>query len=114
MHEMGIAEGILASAVDAARDAGATRINAVDISVGELTQVVEDALHFAWEVLREGSMAEQAVLNVTVIPARSHCLECGAEYGHSMHDGTRCPTCGSYIVQLVTGRELKIDTIDID
>jgi len=114
MHEMGIAEGILSSAEDAAREAGATRINSVDVTIGELTEVMEDALHFAWEAIREGTMAEGAALNVTMLSARAKCLDCGIEFDHGRYDGTRCPSCGSYVVQLLTGRELKIDSIDID
>ena len=114
MHEMGIAEGILSSAEDAAREAGATRINSVDVTIGELTEVMEDALHFAWEALREGTMAEGATLNVTMLSARTRCFDCGIEFDHGRYDGTRCPECGSYVVQLLTGRELKIDSIDID
>lgn len=114
MHEMGIAEGILGSAVDAAREAGAVRINEVNVTVGVLTEVMEDALHFAWEAARAGTMAEEATLNVTMLDALSRCNECGGEFGHDRFSGTQCPTCGSYFVELLTGRELKIDSIDID
>jgi len=38
MHEMGIAEGILTSSLDAARDAGAARITGVFVTIGELTR----------------------------------------------------------------------------
>lgn|SRR5574340_1684888 len=114
MHEMGIAEGILTSAVDAAEQAEGVRINSVDVTIGELTEVSEDALQFAWEALRTGTIAEGATLNVTMLDAASLCADCGREFAHGRWDGARCPACESYIVSLVRGRELKIDSIDID
>jgi hydrogenase nickel incorporation protein HypA/HybF len=114
MHEMGIAEGILSSALEAARGAGAASINSVDITVGELTEVAEDALQFAWEAIRTGTMAEGAPLNVRMVDAASRCADCGHEWIHDRYSGTKCPSCAGYLVSLLRGRELKIDSIDID
>jgi len=114
VHELGIASGILTSAIDAAEVEDAVRINAVDVSIGVLTEVMEEALQFAWAALRSGTMAEAAVLNVTMLGASSRCTDCAHEYTHGRFDGAKCPACGSYIVELLHGRELKIDSIDID
>ena len=114
MHELGIAEGILSSALTGAEGAGATRINEVDITVGVLTEVMEDALQFAWEAIRVGTMAEDAVLNVTMLDARSQCADCGHEWVHDRYSGAQCPSCSGYLMRLLSGRELKIDSIDID
>jgi len=113
VHEMAICDGIVRASVETAEQAGASRINAIDVTIGELTEVIEDALHFAFEVARQGTLAEQASLNVTFLPARSRCHECSATFGHGRFDA-QCPECGSYLVELVSGRELSIDAIDID
>lgn len=114
MHETGIAEGILSSALTAASEAGAVRVNSVDVTIGVLTEVMEDALHFAWEVVRSGSAASEAALNVTMVDASSRCLDCGNEWEHDRYSGAKCPSCGGYLIKLLAGRELKIDSIDID
>lgn len=114
MHETGIAEGILTAAIQAARDAGASRINTVEVTIGTLTEVMEDALQFAWEALRAGTIAEAADLAVAMVGARSRCADCGHEFAHDRYDGARCPACASYVVELVQGRELRIDAIDVD
>jgi len=114
MHEMGIAEGILTSSLQAARDAGAERITSVSITVGRLTEVMEDALRFAWEAITPDTMADGATLEVVFVEPRSACADCGNEFDHGRYDGARCPACESYIVRLLRGRELKIDSIDID
>lgn len=114
MHEMGIAEGILASTLDAARGAGATKVNSVDITVGQLTEVMPDALTFAWDAIVAETIAEGAVLNITMLDAASRCADCGHEWAHDRYSGAQCPSCGGYLVALLRGRELKIDSIDID
>lgn len=113
MHEMGITAGILASIEEAAREQGATRINEVRIKIGDLTDIEEFALQFAWEALTPGTMAEGAELKVEHVPGRAKCTMCGEEYGHDKYDPT-CPKCGNFIVETLSGRELLIDTIDID
>jgi len=108
---MGITQGILSSAFEAAENAGAERITEIRISVGEMTEVVEFALQFAFESLTPGTMAEGATLTVTQIPARSHCNSCGADYGHDRFQMV-CPVCESLDVNLLQGRELRIDSIE--
>jgi len=110
---MGITKGILDASVAAAEEAGATRISEIRISVGELTEIVDDALQFAFEALSPGTMAEDAVLTVTFLPAQSHCLECDTHFEHGRFDMV-CPECGSFMLELETGRELRIDSIETD
>lgn len=113
MHEMGIVASILESSFDAANEAGADRITEIKISVGELTEIVDFALQFAFESLTPGTMAEGAVLTVNHIGARSLCTQCGTEFDHGRFE-IICPECGNFMCELVTGRELNIDSIEID
>lgn len=110
---MGITQGILAAAFDAAEEAGASRITEIRISVGEMTEVVEFALQFAFESLTPGTMAEGAVLTVTNVVPRSRCNACGAEYEHDRFQMT-CVECESLDVVMLQGRELQIDSIETD
>ncbi len=111
MHEMGITQGILEAAVEAAERAGADSITEIRISVGELTEVVEFALQFAFEALTPGTIAEGATLVVTHVAPRSRCNDCGAEYDHDRFT-MLCPECDSLNVTLLQGRELQIDSIE--
>lgn len=111
MHEMGITQGILAASFDAAKAAGAERITEVRVSIGELTEIQEFALQFAFEALTPGTMAEGATLTVTHIPATSRCNQCGAEYQHDRFQMV-CPECQAFDVTPLTGREMQIDSIE--
>jgi hydrogenase nickel incorporation protein HypA/HybF len=111
MHEMGITQGILSASFDAARQAHAECITEIRVSVGELTEIQEFALQFAFEALTPGTMAEGATLVVTHIPATSRCNECGVEYAHDRFE-MLCPECGTFNVTPLTGREMRIDSIE--
>lgn len=110
---MGITQGILTASFDAAKEAGAQRITEIRVSIGDLTEIQEFALQFAFEALTPGTMAEGAKLTVTHIPATSKCNECGAEYTHDRFEMV-CPECGSFVVTPLTGREMQIDSIEAD
>jgi hydrogenase nickel incorporation protein HypA/HybF len=63
MHEMGLAEGILAVALDVA---GEERIERVRVRVGELQRVAPDSLRFCFELAAQETSAASAVLDVDV------------------------------------------------
>lgn len=113
MHELGIMTGVMDAVEASAKQAGATSVLKVSLSVGEMTEAIEDALRFAFEALSEGTMCENAELQITMIKPKSHCFECGAEYEHDRFH-MLCPSCGGFATELIAGRELQIDSIEVD
>lgn len=114
MHELGIMTGVMEAATTAAHDAGATKLLKVSLSVGEMTEAIEDALVFAFEALtEEDSFTKDACLEVNMIRPKSRCLECGAEYEHDRFH-MFCPECDGFATELIAGRELQIDSIEVD
>lgn len=113
MHELGLMTGVVDSVQKAAEEAGATRVLKVNLSVGVMTEAFPEALQFAFEVLREGTLLDGAELAITMVEPRSRCLECNAEFEHDRFHMT-CPECGSAFTELLQGRELAIDSIEVD
>ena len=111
MHEMGIMQGILDAAVEAAEGAGRPRISDIYLTIGELTEIQVFALDFAFEALAPGTIAEGAALHVTTLSPRSRCSDCGDEFEHDRFT-MLCPVCGSFDSVLLQGRELQIDQIE--
>ena len=106
--------GVLEAATRAAHDAGATKLLDVKLSIGEMTEAIEDALMFAWEALTEGDpFTEGATLEVNMVSPKSRCLECGAEFEHDRFH-MFCPECDSFATELIAGREMQIDSIEVD
>ncbi len=114
MHELGIMTGVLDAATKAAHEAGATRLLKVTLSIGEMTEAIEDALMFAFEALTDDDpFTKGSELEVHMIKPKSRCLECGAEFEHDRFH-MFCPECDSFATELLAGRELQIDSIEVD
>ena len=113
MHEMSIVGGVLDAVNASAQQAGATRVLSINLSIGDMTEVVDEALTFAFETLSENTLCEGAQLVMNKVHPRSLCLECANEFDHDRFHRS-CPSCGSYETQLLAGRELQIDSIEVD
>jgi hydrogenase nickel incorporation protein HypA/HybF len=110
MHELSIAEAIVAIAD---RHAGGRRVTRVEVAVGHLRQVVPSALSFAFELVAQGTAVEGAELVLEEVPAAGRCRGCGAE---SRLDGfpLACRACGGQDVEVVAGEELRVETLDLE
>ena len=116
MHELGIMTSVFDAVTESAREVGALRVLKVSLSVGEMTEAIEDALVFAFEALQdleEYSLMKGAELSITMVKPKSRCLECGAVYEHDRFH-MFCPECDSFATELIAGRELQIDSIEVD
>ena len=113
MHEMSIVAGVIDAVVPSAERAGAERVLAISLRIGDMTEVVDEALEFAFEALTEGTLCEGAELRVTKVHPRSVCFECGNEFDHDRFHRS-CPACGSYETRIVAGKELEIESIEVD
>ena len=113
MHEMSIITGVIDAVVPSAEQAGATRVLAITLRIGDMTEVVDEALDFAFEALTEGTLCEGAELIVNKVHPSSLCFECGNEFDHDRFHRA-CPQCGSYETRLVAGKELEIESIEVD
>ncbi|MDY0087037.1 MAG: hydrogenase maturation nickel metallochaperone HypA [Coriobacteriia bacterium] len=110
---MSVVSGILTASVETAARMDAVRIKEIHVRVGDLTEIVDDAMFFAFEALTPGTLAEGAKLFIEHVSGRSECVECGTSFKHGRFD-VECPDCGSYFCSLVEGRELEIESIDVD
>jgi hydrogenase nickel incorporation protein HypA/HybF len=113
MHEMGIAMEILKIAQDSIPDdrAGA-RICRINLKVGQMSAVVPESLRFCFTVAADKTNAAGAELAIEEIPVQARCGQCGHEWTIDAPDFV-CPACGSGLVEMLTGRELDIVSIEI-
>jgi hydrogenase nickel incorporation protein HypA/HybF len=112
MHEVSIMAEAVRMAVESARAAGATRIIGLRLRVGRLSGVVPEAMHFAWEVVRAGTIAAEAGLEIKTIEAVAWCEQCRTEF-ESADLFTVCPHCQCPPAVLRHGRELEIEAVEI-
>jgi len=79
-----------------------------------LSDVLEDSLRFCWELTVEGTPLAGALLVVTTIPVVVHCAKCAADVQLDGVQSFRCPRCGEPASDLKQGKELEIESIEID
>lgn len=114
MHELPATQDILATALAAARTAGAERVCAVDVVIGDLSSMVDDSVQFYFDVLSRGTAAEGAELRMRRVHATASCAECGISYGVTPPLSPVCEACGSLRVSVRGGREFFIESIQVD
>lgn len=94
--------------------AGADRIVAIDIVVGELTSLVDDSVQFYFDILSRDTPASGAVLRFRREAAEGRCLDCDHGFPVIPPLERLCPECGSLALQVTGGREFYVESIEVD
>ncbi len=113
MHEAAIVQGLLDIALAEARKHEAVRINRIKVRLGEFRGVVREAMEFCFTAMRQGTIAQYAVLEIETIPLRVRCATCGEAQVSPQDFNLLCPRCDEPL-QIVAGREMQIEYIDLD
>jgi hydrogenase nickel incorporation protein HypA/HybF len=109
MHELAVGQAIVDKV--SAR-AGSRAVRQVTVRIGHLTQVVPDALEFAWQLLVEGTTLEGCRLAIEHVPAVVACNACGERTELTL-PVLVCAGCGTADVELVSGEELLVASMDV-
>lgn len=113
MHELSIAQSLAELATEAAQTAGAIGVRTVQLRLGALSGVAEDALQFSWGIVIAETLLAGAQLVVEVTPVVIDCATCRARQTLTNIQWLRCPICGAPPAQIVQGRDLELTAIEI-
>jgi hydrogenase nickel incorporation protein HypA/HybF len=113
MHEQSIVESLLALALDNAEKAGACKIVGINLVVGDYTGIVEDAVNFYFGFLSKDTIAAGAKISFTRVPGQLRCRDCDILFPLQKHDYC-CPECDGKRVEIVGGRELYIENMQVE
>ena len=113
MHELSIAQALVEQVEAAAAKEQAIRVTRVVIAVGALSGVEPEALRSIFPLVAEDTVAAGAELVIEQVATRVKCRACGQE---SPAEGffIGCPACASKDVELISGRELNIKSIELE
>ncbi|MBK9244226.1 MAG: hydrogenase maturation nickel metallochaperone HypA [Burkholderiales bacterium] len=112
MHEMSLAEGVLGVVADAARANHPCTVRTVRLQIGALAAVELDALRFAFEVVKRGSVADGARLDIVEVPGSAWCMQCSRSVAIAGRTDP-CPECGSWQLQVTGGSEMRVMELEL-
>ena len=107
MHELAIAESVVAAVLERTGD---RHVCVVRLRIGRLAGVVPDALSFCFDLATLGTPLEGATLEWAEEPGRAHCRTCGTYF--DLADAFLLCDCGSADVELLSGRELAVTSVE--
>lgn len=113
MHELPVIEKILQVALKHAAKNSVSRIIAIHLEVGALSDLEESWLQIYFNQVSCGTPAAGAKLNVTHIPVTA-CCSCGSRFDITLHNDNRtlCPNCESSSWQLAAGKGYFIRSME--
>ena len=110
MHEMSIAIELMRQLEMLAAEHHFERIDEFTVSVGEMRQVVPEALKLSFEIVSEGSPAAGAALTLKVVRLAARCRCCGSRFEPRI-DAFSCAKCNQADVEIVQGNEMVLTSV---
>jgi len=134
MHEWALADGILKTALEFAKEHRAKSVKRVTIVLGELQDVEREIVEFALNEMKKGTFAENAEFSFEEEEAIFKCRNCGYTWKlkdvegelngeiredihfvpEVVHTFLSCPNCGSRDFEVVKGRGVYISEIVVE
>lgn len=113
MHEMGIAMQIIEIAIDSIPvGLENAKVEKINLEIGKLAAVVPESLHFCFQVAAKETPLCNTTLDIEEIPVVIRCNDCRIEWTIT-EPVFRCRQCNSGSVEVISGRELDIRSIEI-
>ena len=109
MHELSLSSAIVETVE---RHAAGRRVKVVTLTIGTLRQVVPRSLSFYFEVVSRGRVCEGAKLEQNFVEARVRCNPCDRAWTLD-EPNFRCPDCGGSDIEVMSGTELEVDSIEV-
>lgn len=113
MHEMSIAESIVGVLEEQASVQAFSRVKTVWLEIGPLAGIETEALRFSFDVVRRGTIAESATLEIIETDAQAWCLHCGKNVAIRRRFDA-CPDCAGQQLQVTSGDEMRIKELEVD
>ena len=114
MHEFAICEQLVATVLEElSRLTPPRKLVCVRIAVGGMQQVVPESMEMAFEVLTQDTPAAGAKLEMRRVPVVVDCRACGW-HGEVKSSLIRCGGCQSGNVQVVSGKELFLESLEVE
>jgi hydrogenase nickel incorporation protein HypA/HybF len=113
MHELSIVETMVSMVLEMAKEKNAKKVLRVYLVIGELSGVLNEAVELYFSMLTKDTIASGAELFFTRPPTQVRCRNCQTVYS-PVNLKISCPNCKEQKIEIISGRELFIDSLDIE
>ena len=114
MHELALAEELVKAVVSEAQRHGVGEVIAVQLRIGELQQVLPEALEAGFRACGQGTVVEKAELRIEFEPAVVKCQDCSAEFRIQVTEPTFvCPKCESVNAKVISGENMLVESFEV-
>ena len=113
MHELSIAHSIIQIVESSLTLDFSKKISTVHLSIGTLSGIEIDALTFAFSVIKKDTLLTDSEMEIEIIKGFASCKSCNIDFELNSY-GNPCPGCGSYSLNILRGKELKVTNIIVD
>ena len=113
MHELSITQSMLDLVLKQAKEAGAKEVEKINLVIGEMTGIGDESVRFYFNLLNKGTIAEGASLSFKTVATTARCRSCDNAF-RFQESGWTCPACGNNDLEIIGGRELSVESIDVE
>jgi hydrogenase nickel incorporation protein HypA/HybF len=108
MHELALVGRVVAAVASRVRPA---RVARVRLQIGKLAGVLPETVEFCFAICTRGTALDGAALEINEVRGRGRCRHCGADV--TMETFLDPCRCGSLEIDVVGGKELRIETVEV-
>ena len=113
MHELAMVSSIYDVISQQIKEHDVKRVVQVRLVVGELTGVEDMTMKLCFEMYVQATALEGAELVIRRVPVRVRCRNCGNEYETKI-PFSECAVCGKKSMKIISGKELYIDSLEVE
>lgn len=108
VHELGITQSVVETVLESVE---APRITGLQLEIGRISGLVPDSVRFCFDLVVEGTALEGARLEIVEPPGRVRCRACDAEF--DVVEMVALCECGSVDLDVLSGRQLRIRSVEV-
>ena len=113
MHELEITRSLVSIALEEAKKANAQKLTSVSVVLGEMCGAVDQSVEFYFELMMKNTIGEGAKINFRKVPMVAKCCKCGNTV-NPKDIFWECDKCHSMEIEMISGKELYIESIEVD
>lgn len=111
MHEYSVTKSLVDLCNKEAEGNGIRKISKIYLKIGKFTGFSPSSIQFYFDYLKSDTRCSNAKIIFDEIPIRIRCKDCNKEYVID-EPILICPDCGKPIIEILTGREFYVESVE--